>query len=106
MKQRVKLCAAVSGAPTCCVPPIGDVNFISSPSQKFLITLGMLQILYILPLTATSAVALNEHRKFVFVQFKTKCVNIAVIYILYALKLKPWLRSKSVSKYILLRIRP
>jgi len=106
MKRRVTLFVAVSGAPTCCVPPIRDVNFISSPSQKFLCdNSDMLQILYILHLTATSAVALNEHRKFLFLHsFKAKCVNIAVIYILYVLKLKPWLRSTSDSKYILLRI--
>jgi len=37
----------------------------------------MLQILYILPLTATSAVALNEHRRFLFLfSFTTNCVNI------------------------------
>jgi len=46
----------------------------------------MLQILYILPLTAASAVALNEHRKVLFLyNFATKCVNMAVVYLLYAL---------------------
>jgi len=55
VKQRVTLFAAVSGAPIFCIPPLGDVNFISSPSQKFLSdTSGMLQILYILPLTVAS----------------------------------------------------
>jgi len=49
------LFATVSGAPTFCIPPLGDVNFISSPSQKFLSdNSGMLQILYIFPLTVAS----------------------------------------------------
>jgi len=63
----------------------------SRPLQKFLSdNSGMLQILYILPLTAASVVALNEHRRFLFLySFATKCLNMAVIYILYALKLKP-----------------
>jgi len=40
----------------------GDVNFISRPSQKDLSdTSGVLRILENLPLSAASAVALNEH---------------------------------------------
>ena len=58
---------AVSGAPACYVTPKGDVKFISRPSQKCLSdNSSMLQIQYILPLTAASAVALNEHRRFLF----------------------------------------
>jgi len=42
---------------------------------------GKLQIPYILPLTAASVVALNEHRICLFLyNFATKCVNMAVIY--------------------------
>jgi len=64
----------------------------------------MLQILYILPLTAALPVALNEYRKILCLySFATDCVNIAVIHILYALKLMPWLGSNSVSKSFLLR---
>jgi len=59
----------------------------------------MLQILYILPLIAATAEALNEYRRFLLLhRFKTKCVNMAVLYVLYTLKLKLWLRSNSVSK--------
>jgi len=51
VKQRVTLFAAVSGAPTFYIPSLSDVNFIPSPSQKFLsYNSGMLQILYILTL--------------------------------------------------------
>jgi len=39
----------------------------------------MLQILYILPLTAALAVALNENRLCLY-SFATNCVNIAVIH--------------------------
>jgi len=54
----------------------------------------MPQILYILHLTAASAVALNEHRRFLFLfSFTINCMNMAVVYILYAFKLKPWLKS-------------
>jgi len=57
----------VSGAPACYVTPKGDVNLLSRPSQKCLSdNSGMLQIQYILPLTAASAVVLNEHRRFLF----------------------------------------
>jgi len=35
--------------------------------------------------------------------FKNKCFNMAVIYVLYALKLKLWLRSNPISKYFILR---
>jgi len=40
------LFAAISGAPACCIPPNGDANFISSPSQEFLSAnpAGVLQI--------------------------------------------------------------
>jgi len=49
----------------------------------------VLQILYNLPVSAASAAALNDHRRFLFLySFKTKCVNIAVIHVLYALNLK------------------
>jgi len=84
---------------TCCIAPNGDVNVISTKSQKFFsYKSGVLQILYIFPLIAASAVALNEHRRILFLySFATKCMNMAVIYILYALKLKHWLRSNSVS---------
>jgi len=61
----------------------------------------MLQMQYILPLTAASAVGLNEHRDFCF---KTKCVNMAVMYILCALKLEPWLRSNSVSVFFITQL--
>jgi len=58
---------AVSGAPACYVTPKGEANLISRPSQKCLSdNSGMLQIQYILPLTAASAVALNEHRRFLY----------------------------------------
>jgi len=40
------LFAVVSGAPVCYIPPNGDVNFISRPSQKILCDIsGVLQIL-------------------------------------------------------------
>jgi len=46
VKQGVTLFAAVSDAPACCIPPNGDVDFISRPSQKYLSdNSGMLQIL-------------------------------------------------------------
>jgi len=65
--KELMLFAAVSGAPACCITPKGDVNFISRPSQKCLSdNYGMLQIQYILPLTAASAVVLNEHGRFLF----------------------------------------
>jgi len=35
-KQGITLFAAVSSTSACCIPPNGDVNFISRPSQKFL----------------------------------------------------------------------
>jgi len=72
--QLLLLFAAVSAAPACCITLKGDVDFISRPSQKMLSDdSGMLQIQYILPLTAASAVALNEHRRFLFYySFKTK----------------------------------
>jgi len=59
-----------------------NVNFISRPSQKFLSdNSGILQLLYILPLTKASAVALKEHRRFLFLySFATKCVNSDDIY--------------------------
>jgi len=39
------LFAAVSGAPACCIPPNGDLSFISRPSEKFLSdNSGVLQI--------------------------------------------------------------
>jgi len=61
------LFAVVSGAPACCITLEGDVNFISRPSQKCLSdNSGMLRIQYILPLTAASTVALNEHGRFLF----------------------------------------
>ena len=47
------LFAAVSGAPACCITPEGDNS-------------GMMQIQYILPLTAASIVALNEQRRLLF----------------------------------------
>jgi len=82
------LFAAVSGAPACCIPPCGDenANFITRPSQKLLFDMsGVPQILYNLPLFVGSAAALNEHRWFLSLYgFK----NMAVIYILYTLKLK------------------
>jgi len=63
----------------------------------------MLQILYILPVTAASAVALNEHRTFLLFLygFKTKCVNMAVIYILYAQALLKKQISFKVLQYLL-----
>jgi len=56
-------------------------------------------VLQIYPILISSvSVALNQHRIFLFLHsFKTTCVNKAVIYILYVLKLKPWLGSYSVS---------
>ena len=61
----------------------GDVNFISRPSQKFLFdNSAVLHILYKLPLSAASAAALNDHRIFLFLySFKTKCLNIAVMWV-------------------------
>ena len=65
---------------------------------------GVLQMLCNLPLSTALAVAWNEPHRFLFsYSFETKCVNVAVIYVLYALKLKLWLRSNPVSKYLLLR---
>jgi len=50
---------------------------------------GVMQILYNFPLFAASAIVLNEHRRFlIFCSFKIKCLNMAVIYVLYTLKLK------------------
>jgi len=61
LKQGVTLFTAVSGAPASWIPPNGDVNFISRPSQKFLCdNFGLLQILYNSPLFAASAVALKQ----------------------------------------------
>jgi len=58
-KQGVTLFAAVSGALACCIPSDGDANFYSRPLQKlFAENSGMLKMLYILPLTAASAVVL------------------------------------------------
>jgi len=55
-------------------------------------------------LTAASAETLIEDRRFMFLHsFKTKCVNMAVIHVLHALKLKSWLQCKLVSKSFLLR---
>ena len=52
-----------------------------------------------IPLSAASAAALNDFRRFVFLySFKIKCVNLAVLYALCALNLKLWLRSNLVSK--------
>jgi len=45
---------------------------------------------------------LYEHRRFLFFcSFANKCVNMAEMYILYALKLKPWLRSNSASVFFI-----
>jgi len=50
-------------------------------------------------LTAASAATLIGHRRFMFLRsFKTKCVNMAVIYVLHGLRLKIWLRCNPVSK--------
>jgi len=47
LKQGVTLFAAVPGAPPCCFPLNGDINFISRPSRKFLSDYsGMLRTLY------------------------------------------------------------
>jgi len=57
-----------------------------------------------LPLFVTSDVALNEHRRFLFMySFKTKGVNMAITYVLYTLKLKIWIKSNQFSKSFLLR---
>jgi len=89
------LFTAVSGASACCVPPSGDVKFISRPSQKFFSdNTGVPKILYNLLLSAASVVALNKRRGFLFFfNFKTKCINMAIIYVLYDLKLKIWIRA-------------
>ena len=60
----------------------------------------MLQILYDLPLSAVQSY-MNIVDFFVFDNFKTKCVNITVIYVLDAMKHEPWLRSNPVSKSFL-----
>ena len=66
-KQGVTLFAPVSGVPACCIPPHDDVNFISRPSQNFLVDVfGVLHILYNVSLSAASTVALNENRAFLF----------------------------------------
>ena len=100
------LFTAVSDAPAYCIPTIGDVNFISRPSQKFPSdNSSVLQILYNLPLSAASEVALNEHHRFLFLHnLKTKCVNMAVMYVSYVLKLKLWLRNNPVSKSIIMQL--
>jgi len=55
-------------------------------------------------LTAASAAALVEHGIFMFLHsFETKCVNMAVVCVLHALKLKIWLQRIPVSKSFLLR---
>jgi len=59
---------------------------------------------YILSLFAVSAVALNGYRRYLFLySSETECVNMVVIYMLYDLKLKLWLRSNPVSKSSLIR---
>jgi len=94
--RRVPLFVAVSVAPASCNPPNGNVNFVWRPLQTIHAkNSGMLQILCILPLIAASVVAWNEHRRFLY-SFKTKCVDMAVIHVLYAIKLKLWLKSNSV----------
>jgi len=65
---------------------------------------GVLRMLCYLHLYVVSTVALNEHHRCLFsYSFETKCVNVAVIYVLYALKLKLWQKSSPVSTYLLLR---
>ena len=76
--------------------------FFHAPVQRLSVRLRVLQILYNLPLSAASAAALNDHRRFLFLySFKTKCVNMAVIHVLYALNLKLWLRSNPVKSFLL-----
>jgi len=59
--------------------------------------------MYNLLLSAASAVALNKHNRFLFLySFKTECVNMAWLYVLYALKVKLWLQNDPVPKSFLL----
>jgi len=61
VKQGVTLFAAVADAPVCRIPPNDDVNIIVRPSQKFFSDNNyVLQTLYNVPLSAASAVALNQ----------------------------------------------
>jgi len=60
--------------------------------------------MYNLLLSAASAVALNKHHRFFFLyNFKTECMNMAWLYVLYVLKIKLWLKKDLVSKPFLLR---
>jgi len=60
-KTRCNVFAAVSDVPICCIPPNGDINFISRPSQNStLITLTCYKTLYNLPMSAASAVVLIQ----------------------------------------------
>ena len=61
----------------------------------------MLKILKNLPLFATSAAGLNEHRRFLH-NSETK----AVTYVLYTLKLELWLRSNPILKSFYYAMRP
>jgi len=62
----------------------------------------MLQILFNLHMSAAWAVPLNEHRRFLFLyNFKTKYINMTVMYVLYALKLKLCLRTYLVSNFFI-----
>jgi len=67
--QEMTLFAAVSGAPTCCIPHNGGAHFISRPSQNLLYNIsGVLQIVYNFPLSAALAAALRMSQIFVFAQ--------------------------------------
>jgi len=60
--------------------------------------------MYNLLLSAASAVALNKHHRFLFLyNFKSECVNMAWLYVLYVLKVKLSLQNDPVSKSFLLR---
>jgi len=60
--------------------------------------------MYNLLVSAASAVALIKHHRFLFLyNLKTKCVNMAWLYVLYVLKIKLWLKNVPVSNLFLLR---
>jgi len=81
-------------------------SFQDHSENSLLITLSCYKYCTTYPcqVSTASASTLNDHRRFLFLySFKTKCMNITLMYVLHALNLKLWLRSNPVSKCFMLR---
>jgi len=66
MKNNIIITQKYENTPACCIPPnVMETLFQNNCKNSSLIS-DLLQILYNLPLSAASAAALNELRRFLF----------------------------------------